>query len=244
MNHGRVALVTGAGRGLGRATASALATDGIGVAVNDLDADRAGETVQAVRDAGGEAWAYPGSVESADDVARMLTAIGEEHGRLDVLVNNAGIVSSGKRVLHTEPAEVTALLRNHALGSFLVTRAALPLLRQAGSARVVFVSSTATSAWPSHSAPYSMAKAAVEALAWTLAKEERAHGIDVNVIAPGFFDTRLGREILDRFTSRMPAPPKNVLGDPAHVAEVVRMLVASPAGACTAQRIEVGALRV
>lgn len=237
---GPVVLVTGAGRGLGQAIASRLATDGATVVVNDCDATAANATAKAIRGAHGKATVHVASVDDAAAADNMIACIADEFGQLDALVSNAGISSSGRAVAATDPAEVERLFRVHALGSFLVTRASLPLLRAAGG-RIVFVSSLATSNWPRNGAPYAMAKAAVEALAWTLANEEERNGIRVNVVAPGLFDTRLGRELRDRVAARHgdDAGRRLTLHDPAFVAAVVQLLVGEDEIGINRQRLVV-----
>ena len=120
----------------------------------------------------------------------------EDFGPVDLLVHNAGIASRGLDVAHTEPAEIERLFRTHALGAFVLCKHLVPQMRDRERADVVMISSVATSHMAANSSPYNMAKAALEALAMTLAKEERRNGIHVNVVAPGLVATEMGRRLV------------------------------------------------
>ncbi|HEX3087640.1 MAG TPA: SDR family NAD(P)-dependent oxidoreductase, partial [Ilumatobacteraceae bacterium] len=190
---GRVALVTGGGRGIGRGISELLAAEGATIAVNyRRDADAASATVDAIRDAGGEAMAFQASVDDADACATLVDAVVAQFGGLDILVCNAGIASRGNSVADTDPAEMMRVVAAHAFGPHHLARLAVPHLRTRGRGDIVMISSVATSNYSANGAPYSMGKAAMEALAFTLAKEERSNGIHVNVVAPGLVETEMG----------------------------------------------------
>ena len=117
--------------------------------------------------------------------------------RVDILVNNAGIASRGQTVADTDPAEIDRLLRTHAFGAWALSKLVLPSMRDATARRHRDdLERGRRCTWRANSAPYNMAKAALEALAWTLAKEERRNGIHVNVVAPGLVDTEMGRRLV------------------------------------------------
>src|SRR5437016_3610983 len=191
---GRNALVTGGGRGIGRAISLALAEDGANVAVNyRRDKDAADETVAEIVALGREAVAVPGSVDSLDDVRSMADAAIDALGPIDLLVNNAGIASRGNTVAKTDPEEVERVVRTHAIGPFWLCGLIIPGMRTCPRGDIVFISSAATRGNAAASGPYNMGKHAMESLAFTLAKEERSKGIHVNVVAPGLVKTEMGR---------------------------------------------------
>ena len=230
---GRVALVTGGGRGIGRAIALAFAGEGADVAVNyRKDEAAAQETVGEIERLGRRAKAYQASVDSWDDDMAMVEGAVADFGFVDVLVNNAGIASRGHTVADTDPAELERVVRTHAIGAHFVSKLVLPSMRTRPRGDIVMISSAATRWMAANSSPYNMAKAALEALAMTLAKEERANGIRVNVVAPGLVDTEMGRRLVkgamgvqDIRTLDAGSPFGRVC-QPEDVADVVRFLVA------------------
>jgi len=190
---GRRALVTGGGRGIGRALALALGAAGADVALTYVrNAEAAAETVAALEKLGRRAHSYQGSIAEPEAVDRAVGAAADDLGGLDLVVSNAGIASRGRTVADTDPAELEKVLRVHALGPHRLAQVALPHLRRAPRSDLIFVSSIAAHTFPAGGAPYTMGKAAVEALAHTLAKEEGAHGVHVNIVAPGLVDTEMG----------------------------------------------------
>jgi 3-oxoacyl-[acyl-carrier protein] reductase len=191
---GRTALVTGGGRGIGRAIALALAADGADVAVNfRRDADSAAATVKEIEALGRAGASFAGSVAVTEDCERVASETLERFGAVDILVNNAGIASRGRSVTGTEAAEVERVWRTHVLGAFVLTKLLVPGMRDRARGDVIMISSAATTHMAANSSPYNMAKAALEALARGLAKEERRNGIHVNVVAPGLVETEMGR---------------------------------------------------
>jgi NAD(P)-dependent dehydrogenase (short-subunit alcohol dehydrogenase family) len=246
---GRVALVSGGSRGIGRGIAERLAAEGAAVAVNyRRDKDAAAETVAVIERAGGMARAYMASVDDPDADSAMVEAVLDDFGFVDLLVANAGIASRGNTVADTDPAEVARLLATHAVSAHHLARLVLPSMRQRTRGDIVMISSVATRHMAANGAPYNMAKAALEALALTLAKEERDHGIHVNVVAPGLVETdmgvRLARAItgdrsLEDLRALDAAAPFGRVCQPSDVAEVVLWLCSEGAGYVTGQRIEV-----
>jgi NAD(P)-dependent dehydrogenase (short-subunit alcohol dehydrogenase family) len=193
---GRVALVTGASRGIGRAIAIELARAGADVAVNyRRDADAAAETVGEIEAVGRKARAYSASVENWDEDQLMVADVLKDFGRIDILVNNAGIASRGQSVADTDPAEMERVVRVHAFGPHYLAKLVVPQMRGLGRGDIVMISSVATLGNGPRGAPYNMGKAAMEALALTLAKEEREHGIRANIVAPALTVTEMGRRL-------------------------------------------------
>ena len=245
---GRVALVTGGGRGIGRGISELLAAEGATVCVNyRRDKEAAEETVAAIRAAGGCADAYEASVEDAEADAVMVDEILRDHGGIDVLVCNAGIASRGQAVADTDPAELARVMAIHALAPHHLSRLVLPSMRTRGRGDIVMISSVATSAMAANGGPYNMGKAAMEALALTLAKEERRHGIHVNIVAPGLVETDMGVRLTRAMTGDRDMQDLRRLDDvspfgrvcqPLDVAKVVLWLCSDGAGYVTGQRIE------
>ena len=242
---GRVALVTGGGRGIGRGISELLAAEGAAVAVNyRRDEDAALATVEAITAAGGTARAYQASVDDAEQDTRMVDAVLADFGYVDLLVNNGGIASRGNAVADTDPAELARVVATHALGPHHLCRLVLPSMRTRPRGDIVMVSSVATSHHSANGAPYNMGKAALEALAFTLAKEERRHGIHVNVVAPGLVDTDMGERLVKALAGVTDirtldaSSPFGRVCQPADVASVVLWLCSDGAGYVTGQRIE------
>jgi 3-oxoacyl-[acyl-carrier protein] reductase len=243
---GRVALVTGGGRGIGRAIALGLAEDGADVAVNFRRDERAAaDTVEAIEALGRRARAYPASVDDYAQDQAMVEAVIADFGHIDILVNNAGIASRGQSVADTDPAELERVVRLHALAPHHLSKLVLPSMRKRPRGDIVMISSMATTYNAPYGAPYNMGKAAMEALAFTLAREERQHGIHVNVVAPGLVVTEMGRRLvkatqgvsdIDRLDASMPF---GHVCRPEEVADSVRFLVSDAAGYLTGQKLTV-----
>lgn len=241
---GRVALVTGAGRGVGRGIALALARDGADVAVNyRKDAESAAEVVAEIRALGRRAEAYAASVDDPEQDRAMVEAIGRDLGPVGILVNNAGIASRGRAVADTDPAEVQRVMATHAFAAHALSSLVLPAMRDLPRGDIVMISSVATRGLGANGAPYNMAKAALEALAFTLAKEERAHGIRVNVVAPGLVETEMGRRLVaatrgvDDLRDLDATMPFGRVCQPEDVANVVRFFVSDTNSYLTGERV-------
>lgn len=193
---GRTALVTGAGRGIGRAIALALAEAGADVAVNyRRDEGAANETVDAIKAMGRKAKAYGASVENWDEDVKLVADVVEDFGSIGILVNNAGIASRGQSVADTDPAEMERVVRVHAFGPHYLCKLVVPIMRKEKRGDIIMISSVATLGNAARGAPYNMGKAAMEALALTLAKEEREHGIRTNIVAPSLTVTEMGSRL-------------------------------------------------
>ena len=243
---GRVALVTGGGRGIGRAIAIGLAEDGADVAVNyRRDDASAKQTVDAIEALGRKASAYAASVDQLDEDRAMVEAVIEHFGHVDILINNAGIASRGQSVADTDPAEMERVVRIHAFAPHYLSKLVLPSMRERPRGDIIMISSAATLQHGANGAPYNMGKAAMEALASTLYKEERRHGIHVNVVAPGLVETEMGRRLV-RATQGVedlrkldPHMPFGHVCQPEDIANVVRFLVSDRAGYVTGEKLYV-----
>ena len=241
---GRVALVTGGSRGIGRAICLALAEDGADVAVNyRRDDAAASETVAAIEALGRKARAYQASVDDFDALALMVTGAEKNLGPIDILVNNAGIASRGQSVVDTDPAELERCIRIHALGPAQLCKLVLPGMRTRPRGDVIMISSVATLHWAPNSAPYNMGKAAMEALSFGLAKEERRNGIHVNVVAPGLVETEMGRRLVkatqgvDDISTIHGRMPFGRVCQPEDIANVVRYLVSEGGSYLTGEKL-------
>jgi 3-oxoacyl-[acyl-carrier protein] reductase len=246
MLDGRVALVTGGGRGIGKAIALGLAEDGADIAVNYRKNEAAAlETVAEIEKLGREARAYAASIDDYAQCEAMVNAAIADFGHVDILVNNAGNASRGQTVADTDPAELDRVIRTHAVGAWSCSKLVLPSMRTRPRGDIVNISSAATLHMAANSAPYNMAKAALEALSATLAKEERRNGIHVNVVAPGLVDTEMGRRLVkgalgvDDIHSMDERSAFGHVCSPEEIADVVRYVVSEHASYVTGQRIGV-----
>ncbi len=244
--HARTALVTGGGRGIGRGIALGLAEDGIDVAITyRKDADSAAETVTEIEKLGRAAAAFQGDVSVPDDNNRNVAEVIDRFGGFQILVSNGGIASRGRSVVDTEPDELLRVVSTHALGPHHLFSVAVPHLRTYDRSDIVVISSVATLGHAANGAPYSMGKAALESLAMTLAKEERDHGIRVNIVAPGLVETEMGRRLvkgaagIDDITSLSERMPFGRVCQPEDIANAVRFFVSEKAGYITGEKINV-----
>jgi 3-oxoacyl-[acyl-carrier protein] reductase len=246
---GRAALVTGGGRGIGRAIGLRLAQDGADVAVNYRGSeDAAREVVAAIEAMGRRARAYRADVADAAACDAMLERVIADFGQIDILVNNAGIGSSGigrPTITEATDEQVSLLLGANLLGPLHLCRALVPHMRRAARSDIVMVSSIAAQTMGARMGVYSITKAGLEALAYTLAKEERQHGMHVNVVAPGLVETDMGRTLIrqlpgpDDMRERDASSPFGFVCQPEDIAAAVAFLVSSDARYITNQRITV-----
>jgi NAD(P)-dependent dehydrogenase (short-subunit alcohol dehydrogenase family) len=243
---GRVALVTGGNRGIGAAIAIALAEGGADVALSfRRDRESADATIAAIETMGRRAVGYQADADDLDAVSAMADSVLADFDHVDVVVHSAGIASRGQSITETDPAEIERLIRVHALSAFVLCQRLVPQMRERPRGDVVLISSAATGYMAARSSPYNLAKAAMEALAHTLAKEERRHGIHVNIVAPGLVDTEMGRRLAratmgaDDIHELDARAPFGHVCSPEEVADVVRFLVSDAARYVTDQKIVV-----
>ena len=243
---GRVALVSGGSRGIGRGIALGLAEDGANVVVNyRKDEAAAKETVAAIEALGRRAKAFAGSVDSYDDCKALVDAAVAEFGFVDILVNNAGIASRGNTVKNTDPLEFERVVRTHTFGPFYLSQLVIPSMRTRSRGDIVMISSVATLGMAGGGAPYNVGKAGMEALALTLAKEEKKHGIHVNIVAPGLVETDMGVRLakatmgVKDIRQLDAAMPFGRVCQPEDIANAVRFLVSERASYITGEKINV-----
>ncbi|MDP7579305.1 MAG: SDR family NAD(P)-dependent oxidoreductase [SAR202 cluster bacterium] len=238
---GKVAIVTGAGQGMGRAVAERLAAAGALVSVNDIDADSAEHTVSVLQKGGAEAVAAPGSVTSTQQVSDMLDLTLSRFGKVHILVNNAGVLRPTK-VIDIEEDEWDFVVDVNLKGTYLCSRAVLPTMRENGWGRIVNFSSTAgKNVSTVGGAHYTAAKAGILGFTRHLAKEEAAHGVTVNSVCPGLIDTEMVRKTIDGARTKMYADsfPIQRLGQPSEVAELVAFLASDRAAYITGASLDI-----
>jgi 3-oxoacyl-[acyl-carrier protein] reductase len=226
---GQVALVTGASRGIGAAIARELASAGATVVVNYASsADAAEAVVAAIQAAGGQAWAHRANVAEEEQVEAMVKAVLAQEGRLDVLVNNAGITRDGL-LMRMKTADWQSVIDLNLSGVFLCTRAVSRAMLKARAGRIINITSVVGLMGNPGQANYSAAKAGVIGLTRSCAAEFASRGVTVNAVAPGFIESDMTAE-LDQ-EPILKAIPLGRMGQPAEVASAVRFLAADPAAA-------------
>jgi 3-oxoacyl-[acyl-carrier protein] reductase len=226
----RTAIVTGAVRGIGRATALRLAEDGYQVVVNFRgDEGPASEVVAAIEQAGGTAMAFRADVVDADAVGQMIETTINQFGRLDVLVNNAGITRD-TLMMRMKNEDWDAVLTTNLKGAFICARAAIrPMMRQRYG-RIVNLTSVVGLVGNPGQANYAAAKAGIIGLTKSMAKELGSRGVTVNAVAPGFIETRLTDVLQDEWKKRiLEQIPLGRFGSPEDVAEAVAFLASERA---------------
>lgn len=241
----QAALVTGAARGIGAATARRLAADGAAVAVIDLRDSDTEETVSAIRHAGGSAVGIGCDVADAGQVAAAFARTIGELGRLDILVNNAGVIRDNLLFKMTED-DWDTVINVHLRGAFLCSREAQQHMVAQKSGKIVNLSST-SALGNRGQANYSAAKAGIQGFTRTLAIELGPYGINVNAVAPGFIATamtdatarRIGVEPEQFREAAAAAVPLRRVGVPDDIAAVVAFLVSDDASYVTGQTIYV-----
>ena len=226
---GHVALVTGASRGIGRSIAIALAADGAEVVVNYANSPDAADAVVAeIKAAGGQAWSHQANVADEEQVETMVKTVLEKSGRLDVLVNNAGITRDGL-LMRMKTADWQSVIDLNLTGVFLCTRAVSRSMLKARSGRIINITSVVGLMGNPGQANYSAAKAGVIGLTRSSAAEFASRGVTVNAVAPGFISTDMTKEL--DVTPILASIPLGRMGQPEEVASAVRFLAADPAGA-------------
>jgi 3-oxoacyl-[acyl-carrier protein] reductase len=243
---GRTALVTGGSRGIGRGVALALAASGADVALSyRRDEDSAQSAVAAVEELGARAVAVQASMEVATDLERAVAEARVALGPIDLLVSNAGLASRGNTVADTDPAEMERLFQAHVMAAHRLIGMLIDDLRAAPRGDVIVISSSEVLHARANGAPYNMAKAALEAFALTLAKEEAANGVRVNIVAPGLVATDMGDRLVrvklgaDSAAELDAGMPFGRVTRPEDVGALIGLLVTGGAEMVTGQRIAI-----
>ena len=223
----KVAIVTGASRGIGRAIAIALAAEGAKVVVNYARSDAAAnEVVKVITDQGGEAIAVQADVSDAEQVQNLIKETRSQYGQIDVLVNNAGITRD-TLLLRMKLEDWQAVIDLNLTGVFLCTQAVSKIMLKQRQGRIINIASVAGQMGNPGQANYSAAKAGVIGFTKTMAKELASRNITVNAVAPGFIATEMTRE-LDA-EGILQYIPLGRYGQPEEVAGMVRFLAGDPA---------------
>jgi len=238
---GRIALVTGGGRGIGRAIAVRLARSGakqIAVSYRSND-EAAQETAKLVREAGAECELFKGDVASAGDVDVLVKGVGEAFGPVGVLVNNAGITRDNL-MLRMKEAEFDEVLDTNLKGTYLCTRAALRGMVRARWGRIVNVSSVVGLLGNAGQANYAASKAGIIGFTKSVAREVAGRGITANVVAPGYVETELTGSLPENIKEGILGQvPAGRFGTAEEVAEVVAFLAGDGASYVTGQTLAV-----
>ena len=237
---GRVAVVTGGGRGIGRAVALRLAYEGADVAISYRSNDKAAEEVaEEVRAAGARCEIFKGDVASPEDVDTLFKGAGEALGPVEILVNNAGLTRDNL-MMRMKESEFDEVLRTNLKGTYLCTRAALRPMIRARWGRIVNVSSVVGLVGNAGQANYAASKAGIIGFTKSVAREVAQRGITANVVAPGYVETELTsslpEEVKDQIKGQVPV---GRFAEAEEVAEVVAFLAGEGAGYVTGQTVAV-----
>lgn len=225
----RVAIITGASRGIGRAMALAFAAEGANVVVNYASSSNAAqEVVAAITEAGGTAIAQQADVSKLEQVDALVNQTLEKFGRIDILVNNAGITRD-TLLLRMKPEDWQAVIDLNLTGVFYCTRAVSKIMLKQKSGRIINIASVAGQMGNPGQANYSAAKAGVIGFTKTVAKELAPRGITVNAIAPGFISTDMTSDL--KSEEILKYIPLGRYGEPEEIAGMARFLAADAAAA-------------
>jgi 3-oxoacyl-[acyl-carrier protein] reductase len=237
---GRVAVVTGGGRGIGRAVAVRLANEGANVAISYRSNDAAAEEVaEEVRAAGAQCEIFKGDVASPEDVDALFKSAGEALGPVEILVNNAGLTRDNL-MMRMKESEFDEVLRTNLKGTYLCTRAALRPMIRARWGRIVNVSSVVGLVGNAGQANYAASKAGIIGFTKSVAREVAQRGITANVVAPGYVETELTSSLSEKVKDQIKGQvPVGRFAEAEEVAEVVAFLAGEGAGYVTGQTVAV-----
>jgi 3-oxoacyl-[acyl-carrier protein] reductase len=240
IGEGRVAIVTGGGRGIGRAVAVRLAEEGADVAIsyrsNDETAERAAEEVRAT---GVRCELFKGDVASPEDVEALVKGVGDAFGRIDILVNNAGLTRDNL-MMRMKEEEFDDVIATNLKGTYLCTRAVLRPMIRARWGRIVNVSSVVGLVGNPGQANYAASKAGIIGFTKSVAREVAQRGITANVVAPGYVETELTGTLPEKVKQAIKeGVPAGRFGEAEEVAEVVAFLAGEGARYVTGQTVAV-----
>jgi 3-oxoacyl-[acyl-carrier protein] reductase len=237
---GKIALITGGGRGIGRATAELLAREGADVAIADINADSARDAAAAIEGLGRRSLAITADVADVDQVGRMFGQVIERFGRLDVFHNNAGVFDKTP-LMEMQPADWDALMSVNLRAVFFCAQEAMRIMMGQGGGRIVNMGSMAGQVGGVVAgANYSASKAAVACLTKSLAKLGGPHGVLVNTLCPGVIDTAMPAQFPpDRLAAMIESTPLRRMGTAEEVAKVVLFLASELSSFVTGAHIDI-----
>jgi 3-oxoacyl-[acyl-carrier protein] reductase len=236
---GKVALVTGAAQGIGKAVALLLARNGADIVVSDINLEKAEETAKEVQTLGRKALAIKVDVAKLDDVEKMVGAIWARFGQVDILVNNAGIARD-KLILRMTEEDWDAVLNINLKGTFNCTKAVVRHMSKQRSGKIVNIASVVGEMGNAGQGNYAASKAGVIGFTKTIAREFAQRGINVNAIAPGYIETPMTDALPDKAKEELKRLiPMDRLGKPEDVAEAVLFLVSEASSYITGQVLNV-----
>jgi len=234
----KIAVVTGAARGIGRAIAFALAAEGAVVIVNyNGSAAKAAEVVKEITQAGGKAESFACNVADGAAVEGLFAEVLKKYGRIDILVNNAGITKDGLLMRMTED-DFTQVIDINLKGTFHCTKAAVKVMLKQRAGRIINISSVSGVIGNAGQANYSASKAGVIGLTKSVAREVASRGITVNAVAPGFIETEMTEVLPENVKTAVTAQiPLKHFGKPEDIAAAVAFLASDRGGYITGQVI-------
>jgi 3-oxoacyl-[acyl-carrier protein] reductase len=235
----KVALVTGAAQGIGKAVALLLARNGADIVVSDINLEKAEETAKEVQTLGRKALAIKVDVAKLDDVEKMVGAILARFGQVDILVNNAGIARD-KLILRMTEEDWDAVLNINLKGTFNCTKAVVRHMSKQRSGKIVNIASVVGEMGNAGQGNYAASKAGVIGFTKTIAREFAQRGINVNAVAPGYIETPMTDALPDKAKEELKRLiPMDRLGKPEDVAEAVLFLVSEASSYITGQVLNV-----
>lgn len=236
---GKVVIVTGGALGIGQATAKLFAQEGARVIIADIDDQGGSETVRQIREAGGEATFVHTDIRSSADAQNMVRVAVDTYGTVDVLVNNAGITRD-RLLLRMSEADWDAVLDTNLKGAFHCTKAVQRILLRKRYGRIINIGSVVGLMGNAGQANYAAAKAGLIGFTKSLAKELGSRHITVNLVAPGFIETRLTAVLSEEVVQKVQAQiPLGRMGQPDDVADAVAFLASDAAAYVTGQVLRV-----
>ena len=236
---GKIALVTGAAQGIGKAVALLLARHGADIVVSDINLEKAEETAKEIESTGVNAMAVKVDVASLSDVERTVAAILEKFGKIDILVNNAGITRD-KLILRMTEEDWDLVLKVNLKGTFNCTKAVVKHMAKQRSGKIVSIASVVGEMGNAGQVNYSASKAGVIGLTKTIAREFAQRGINVNAIAPGYIETPMTEVLPEKVKEELKRLiPMERLGKPEDVAEAVLFLVSEESNYITGHVLKV-----